>query len=435
MRISALMMSRYRAFKEEIRIDVKKLNIIIGRNGGGKSVITRLPLIISGGLSEDAEGLLDLTAGGVTHGTRYEDLVYQRSAQPFMLGAEISDGETVISFKTTLRHIVENYAFAVEAFEVTENGVLQAKIVAATPEDLTASKANFTLYIKDKEPRTVEVNFAGLLPRYVEGDADISRKIKEYRDFFENAFRSSGYLGPFRSEAASIARVPRQGVLTLGPKGERALDLLGDNVLRGDGVLAEQVKSWFEQAMYGNGIIIQMAGGIPRLLVHDAARGLEVDLAETGAGFAQVLPIVTQLLAIDAGILKNGVSIVEQPELHLHPAAHGAVADLFIQLLQNKSPAVQICETHSEQFITRVRLRIAEQKVDPRDINLISVGHQSAQDEEVEPIRQISFDEYGSPDSWPVGVFNEAFDDLVLLKAAGAALDRQKEAERGEGAN
>src|SRR5690606_29189244 len=114
-----------------------------------------------------------------------------------------------------------------------------------------------------------EVNFAGLLPRYVEGDADISRKIKEYRDFFENAFRSSGYLGPFRSEAASIARVPRQGVLTLGPKGERALDLLGDNVLRGDGVLAEQVKSWFEQAMYGNGIIIQMAGGIPRLLVHD----------------------------------------------------------------------------------------------------------------------------------------------------------------------
>ena len=290
------------------------------------------------------------------------------------------------------------------------------------------------MYIKDKEPRTVEVNFAGLLPRYVEGDADISRKIKEYRDFFENAFRSSGYLGPFRSEAASIARVPRQGVLTLGPKGERALDLLGDNVLRGDGVLAEQVKSWFEQAMYGNGIIIQMAGGIPRLLVHDAARGLEVDLAETGAGFAQVLPIVTQLLAIDAGILKNGVSIVEQPELHLHPAAHGAVADLFIQLLQNKSPAVQICETHSEQFITRVRLRIAEQKVDPRDINLISVGHQ-AQGEEVEPIRQISFDEYGSPDSWPVGVFNEAFDDLVLLKAAGAALDRQKEAERGEGAN
>jgi hypothetical protein len=30
----------------------------------------------------------------------------------------------------------------------------------------------------------------------------------------------------------------------------------------------------------------------------------------------------------------------------------------------------------------------------------------------------IGIDDLGNPDSWPVGVFNEAFDDLVFLREA-----------------
>jgi len=149
-------------------------------------------------------------------------------------------------------------------------------------------------------------------------------------------------------------------------------------------------------------------------------------LSETGAGFAQVLPIVAQIFGIKSGLIKNTISIVEQPELHLHPAAHRPVADLFIELAAHAPNVVQICETHSEQLITRVRRRIAEQKLSPSDVQLISVGHQAAEGEDAEPIRLISFDKYGSPDAWPQGVFNEVFDDLVLLKAAASELDRPK---------
>jgi recombinational DNA repair ATPase RecF len=105
--LTALLFSRYRAFREATRLDFAPLTVIIGKNGGGKSVLTRLPLLIAGGLAAQAEASLDLTAGGISHAARYEDLIYQRSAQPFSLGAEISDGNRTLRFVTTIRHVAE----------------------------------------------------------------------------------------------------------------------------------------------------------------------------------------------------------------------------------------------------------------------------------------------------------------------------------------
>jgi predicted ATPase len=77
-----------------------------------------------------------------------------------------------------------------------------------------------------------------------------------------------------------------------------------------------------------------------------------------------------------------------------------------------------ICETHSEQCVMRVRRRIAEGKIPFDSVKLVSVGHRSAEDEPPEPMRIIGFDEYGTPDAWPIGVFDEAFGDLACMQEA-----------------
>jgi hypothetical protein len=100
---TALLFSRYRAFREFTRLELAPLTVIIGKNGGGKSVLTRLPLLLASGLDPEAEAPLDLGAGGVSHSARFEDLIYQRSAQPFCLGAEISENGRTLRFVTTLR--------------------------------------------------------------------------------------------------------------------------------------------------------------------------------------------------------------------------------------------------------------------------------------------------------------------------------------------
>ena len=417
---TALLFSRYRAFREFSRLDLAPLTVIIGKNGGGKSVLTRLPLLLASGLASQAEAPLDLTAGGVSHGSRFEDLIYQRSAQPFSLGGEISEGDRTLRFITTLRHVVERHSLGIEAFELFDCGQRIVSLKAARPEDIGNPEGAFLArFGPDLAECEVRAKVVGLFPTEIDGQVEKSAQVADRRCLFEKAFASPSYLGPFRSEQGALPRIPRQGIRDLGPRGERALDLVGDDALRGDGALVRAVEDWFEAAMGGNRVKLERAGDLPRLLVHDPIRNIDVDISDTGAGFAQVFPIAVQALARRMGRITSSIVIVEQPELHLHPAAHGDVADLIGDTVVACSDAVRyICETHSEQVVTRLRRRIAEGRFSPGTVKLASVGHQSAIDEVIEPLRSIGLDTLGNPDAWPVGVFNEAFDDLVRLREA-----------------
>ena len=421
--INSLQFRRFRAFRDETTLQLAPLTIVIGQNGGGKSVLTRLPLLLSGGLDSQAEAPLDLDAGGIRHAVKFEDLIFQRSSQPFVLGAEIeADGR--YRFATTLRYITEKYVLGIEEFSLFKNDELLLHLQAADPIDITTAAGTFLLdgsWVGDT--RQAKAHFTGLFPATLIGLEQVSKNLNSVRAHFETSFSAPSYIGPFRTELVALGRIPRQGVSGLGAKGQHALDILGDNRLRGDGRLTGLVEEWFETAMAGNRLQLMVNGDNPRLLVHDSLRAIDVDISETGAGFAQVLPIAVQAYAKQLGLIKSPLIIVEQPELHLHPAVHGNVMDLLIAtVLQDPDKTRCICETHSEQMITRVRRRIAEGRIPRECVKIASVWHRSCEDDDPEPIRMISFDEYGNPDSWPIGVFEEAFDDLVQLREAGQRL-------------
>lgn len=413
---TALYFSRYRAFRDEVRLPLAPLTIVIGKNGGGKSIITRLPLVLAGGLHSDAEGPLNLEAGGITHAARFEDLIYQRSAQPFSLGADIGDGNTTYSFRSILRHIVETHSLGVEAFQLSRNGQPLVDFQIERPEDLGRAGANFLLRDSNKP---VKPRLVGLFPDAIEGEDELSKELVLARRAFEQALGRPSYLGPFRAEHGSIPRVPRQGVRDLGPRGERTLDVLGNDAIRGNGELVRSVEDWFEWAMNGNRAKLIMNGDLPRMVVHDRARDVDVDLSDTGAGFAQVLPVIVQALGRNSNTLTEPLVIVEQPELHLHPAAHGCVADAILEASKSNQAGLRyICETHSEQVVTRIRRRVAEGKYPSQGVQIVSVGHQTEPTSPPEPLRIISIDDDGNPSSWPIGVFDEALDDIVHLREA-----------------
>ncbi len=208
----------------------------------------------------------------------------------------------------------------------------------------------------------------------------------------------------------------------LGPKGEKALELLADDRLRQNGELCRNVSAWFEQSM-GQELSVDVSGDQPQVRV-GAAGGFQGNLSDTGAGFSQCLPFVVQHYAYRSNRIKTPILIVEQPELHLHPAAHGALADLVIDSVGafENSRIVCLIETHSEQFIMRVRRRIAE-GLDRKTAVLLSLNHRDSLDPEVQmsQIREISFDANGNPDSWPIGVFAEALTDLAAMRQARRA--------------
>ena len=142
---------------------------------------------------------MDLTAGGVTHAARFEDLIFQRSAQPFSVGAEISDGTTTLKFITTIRHIAERHALGVEAFDLSEGQRRIVSLRVVRPEDIGDPSGAFLAKIgDDNADHEVRIQMVGLFPAYIDGELSVTLKIAQRRDLFEEAFSYPSYLGPFR---------------------------------------------------------------------------------------------------------------------------------------------------------------------------------------------------------------------------------------------
>ncbi|MFY2763128.1 AAA family ATPase [Arenimonas sp. MALMAid1274] len=420
MKLVSMTCHRYRAFKERYKTPIAPITIIIGKNGSGKSVLARLPLLLSRALASDPDNPLDLFAGGVEHAVTFEDLIHARSALPFALGAEFYDGHTRSEFETTLVHISELKILVIEKFELKEQGETVLQIELEDPSQLTSQRPMYRV-TSDGTTTVSAVRFSGLLPEPTTVGAELGHRLERLFMQFRDALSSPSYLGPFRSEGTRAMRVPNQNMRELGARGEKTLEFLADDRLRRGGKLSASVSEWFTTAM-GHAIDVDVSGEQPRISISDISMRTPVALSDTGAGFSQSLPIVVQHIGFQHGRLSAPVLIVEQPELHLHPAAHGALADLAVASATstNPSPAICIIETHSEQLVMRVRRRIAEGVIPADKVIVLSVGHVEVLDGEtvIDPIRVITFDTSGNPSSWPTGVFEEAFSDLTELRKA-----------------
>jgi len=80
-----------------------------------------------------------------------------------------------------------------------------------------------------------------------------------------------------------------------------------------------------------------------------------LELTDVGFGISQVLPILVQAYLSP----KNSITIIEQPEIHLHPKMQAWLTDALIKIAINESKRF-IIETHSEALVRRIRLRIVD---------------------------------------------------------------------------
>lgn len=92
-----------------------------------------------------------------------------------------------------------------------------------------------------------------------------------------------------------------------------------------------------------------------RLLIRDEIRNIELMPHDIGVGISQVLPVVVAALH-----KKTGLVVIEQPELHIHPAFQVALGDLFIEQVREYPNLTFILETHSEHLMLRLLRRIRE---------------------------------------------------------------------------
>jgi predicted ATPase len=140
-------------------------------------------------------------------------------------------------------------------------------------------------------------------------------------------------------------------------------------------------------------------------------------LADAGTGVAQELPILVQrVLDVLEHPSSSTLEIIEQPELHLHPAAHAALADLYLEAARNTGVRFLI-ETHSEALLLRLRRRIAEGSHSPESVAIYFVDQRDG----ASTVRRVRIDSSGQLDYWPEGVFSEDYEEARALASAQLA--------------
>ncbi|WP_421239653.1 AAA family ATPase [Aeromonas enteropelogenes] len=93
---------------------------------------------------------------------------------------------------------------------------------------------------------------------------------------------------------------------------------------------------------------------IHKIIVNQDA--VDLELTDVGFGISQVLPILVQAYLSP----KNSITIIEQPEIHLHPKMQAWLTDALINIALEGNKKFLI-ETHSDAFVRRIRLRIVDQ--------------------------------------------------------------------------
>ncbi len=134
-----------------------------------------------------------------------------------------------------------------------------------------------------------------------------------------------------------------------------------------------------------------------------------VDIPDVGMGVSQVLPVLVELFYAPVG----SVIIMEQPELHLHPSAQAALADVMIMAIHAKENfekrGIQLLiETHSEHFLRRLQRRVAEGVLEYDELSAYFANN----DRFPAKLEELQLDIFGNIENWPRNFFGDIAGDV-----------------------
>ncbi len=285
---------------------------------------------------------------------------------------------------------------------------------------LTYLKNNFPIksfsnYISYHNWRTNSQEFLKLynylcFQRFLAHMSFVDRQVTHFYD-------KSSYIAPARAEGNRYYRTQGFQINDIDPYGRNLQEFISS-------LDAEQKVSYQKFMFKILGLVADTVGEEGH---HSIVLNSEIgtfNLADVGFGYSQILPIITKLWYItedhqnvhhidDFGFffMESSIGVntlMEQPELHLHPAYQAKIADAFISSIEKMKARDKegnlIVETHSETIINRLGRRIREGVLKPSDVNIVIFNKTLLDDHTT--VEEYSYNENGQIKNWPFGFFD-----------------------------
>lgn len=406
-------LENYRCFKDRQEVDLGRITVVLGRNNAGKSAVVRALPVLSTGIRTESPYPLDLDPDR-EFASSFTDLIHGSSPHGRIsvgFSSRTADGQ-VLNAEADIQNIADQGTQLVSSLKIRYGSESEEFSWVPGPDAYSSERRTYRSGQTEKQ-----LSFRGLLPDSADwsdsigGVPGITRKVRE-------EFDDIRYLGPFRNGPDRFFRASLRSGKSVGSRGERALGILVADEMRGRGRVTRELNNLLAEMLPGWRFVITDVGAgmyVPRL---HSTRDPElfVHLDDVGTGVVQFLPLLIQRASDKAEPPVHPViEIVEEPELHLHPSAHATIADLYIDAAQESNVRFLV-ETHSENFLLRLRRRVAERRLRPEDLKIYFVE----QSEGSAFLQKIEVDTLGNIDYWPTGIFSEDFEEVRALADAQA---------------
>ena len=370
-----LSFENYKIFKNKQELEIKPITIMFGKNNAGKSAVLKLPLILYGALDGQSEEVVPSDVKDETLYTDIRDLVYGRANRAVKLGA--IDEENGYDLK---------FSFFVD----------NEKEVKSQIEEWDFQR---TVYVTSYDGRDEKFTFKGAMPQHL-SEAE--------RQNVMQLCPEVDYIGSVRYGAA---RDMRQKAL-MEDSGYGGINgyshLLKDSQTAAHSLL-DKVSQWYSDTFMGWGI--EVDGSANPIFHINVTNGQDqTNIVDAGFGISQSLPIVIR--ACRPCPIETMI-ILEEPEAHLHPAAQGNLGELIARSAKEDANKRYLIETHSFNFILRIRSLVAAGVLNKEDVALYYVDYN--ENEKCSRLQKIGVDDKGKVSNWPKGVFEETYDEIVRL--------------------
>ena len=292
--------------------------------------------------------------------------------------------------------------------------------------------------------KLIEANLPISLYKYYPANSFDVKSINENAKIINNYFNNNVYyIGPLREEPHLQYDKYSNDIINIGIKGENCANVLYFNkdknikyikpmdiesVIKKESRLNYAVIDWLNYIEIAENIFVELNGRYGyEVKINSFNKNINNDLTNVGVGVSQVLPIILSCLLAP----EKSTIIIEQPELHLHPAMQSKLTDFFISMiLCNKQ---LIIETHSEHIINRLRLRainLQTEKPINDSVKIYFTENLKKDEKEYKKgntlFSQLNINEYGAISDWPEGFFDESSENAEEIFNAASLKWKQK---------
>ncbi len=236
---------------------------------------------------------------------------------------------------------------------------------------------------------------------------------------FEDIFSHVFYLGPIRTHPKRNFHWEGSHPKGIGKFGDKTIDALlsaridkktiMDN--EKEKSIEEKISDWLREMDLAYTFLLERSeskdGKDYEVRFQKRENGTKIALADMGYGLSQFLPVLVLCYYVPEG----STLILEQPGIHLHPKVQSQLADLLIEVVNERKLQILV-ESHSEHLLTRIQRRIVEKQIESNDVALYFCRN----DGDASTIDKLDVDEEsGDIKNWPENFFGDVMGDMFAM--------------------